>query len=535
MRLIETWRCSTKSTEHHMNRPAVILIAMISLAPADGFAQRSSIRSNVTGTTTRTTGAIGISRGQRWGTPGSGGYPSTVRPSSSPPWTLRMPTSNGRSPGITYSAGSGRSIAYGNNHGHVHYNNHGSHYGIRSYGISPIYNGLSIQYSSGYWPGIGYGYTPNYDYLYGPPAIIAPPITIPYGGYSVAPFVQVLPSANQFLDAPAPGQISMEIPPAPFASNNAAANEVLPMSENGELLSQQLPSDETPVLNEFGDQYKAIPATEVSTANRIRSLRYQASGDHAFRNKELDSAEAFYKAASETAAVRRAPWLRLAWVQLAQEKREQAVTSLKTALHLKDDVTSSWVDGKDLFGAQFENDTVELEEGLWRWLQQRPNSTDRLLLVAAFQQLKGYDGIAKELTDAASRNGLDRSVASALRQISEANGRPVANPPNAEGEAEAEAGLPDRSIADDGGIRMQGRTVIPSGGGKVPVAEERSNEDNALGSPEQLSPAEILPAVDGSSTTVSPPLTPSKTDLQPVPVPMPELSLKIPSISKPKP
>ena len=506
--------------ERSVAKPAVILCALLVVAPCEGIAQRSHGSSHAS--SGRTGGGFGgMSGGQRWGTPAASGYDSQKHASSSAPWTLRPPHSSYS--GLYYSRGLVRPLVYGDYRGPVQYHNQGHqdcrYYtnGANSYSRRPNQNGLSIQYSAGYRVGNGFVYGPGYGL--GVTGIVAPPIGVPYGDYLPNPVSATLPSTVQLVASPPPGEIATQFPSGNVATGREPQGAASDMSLNGELLSQRLPADETPVVNEFGNDFKMIPAVEVSAVNRIRSLRYQTSGDSAFRQQDYVSAEVFYKAAAESGVVRRAPWLRLAWVHVARQMHVEAVNSLKTALHLQDDPTSSWISGADLFGSEFESNSIAQDEDLWMWLQARPNSTDRLLLVAAFQQLRGYPGVARELLDAASRNGLDRTVVMALREISE-----VQNPPDDDRRLSGEDVAPPQRralipvnplspanpLTDDGGIRLRGRDVVPA----PHVAE------HGVGQPEPLLSEEDLPAVN--SEFDSPPVSigPSLT-IPPVKAPSP--------------
>ena len=517
-------------------RFTVFVVTLLFVASADAMAQRShsghshGSQNRGPSTTNIGTGSFGIS--QRWGTPAARGYQSPGNHSSSPDWTLRAPSGSTRtltsgqiviprgpgstysrqSPGISYSSRRGGSVVYGGVGGPINYHNYG---GYRTYGVSPIYsqpfyNGLSIQYStgSGFLNAYGYGN----GYYNGFPGVIAAPIVVPYGSYDSGPFFPQQPAPPQLILPPSPAAVAAEMA---YDAGTASAAE----RQNGAVLSQPLQSDETPILNEFGDDYKAIPEQQISAVDRIKSLRYQTSGDQAFRQHDYESAEALYRAASDTAVVRRAPWLRLAWAQVALRKNSEALASLKTALHLRDDPTSSWVDGKDLFGVGFETNMVKLNEDLWKWLQAKPNSTDRLLLVAAFQQLRGYAGISQELTDAASRNGLDRELISALREISAANnvaGAGPNQPPVDQAPQPIDIPLPPVSSVDDGGIRMIGGRVI----------SPAETSDAAIGAPEPVLASEEFPATQSEA---------SSKNLGPLPQVSPGLPLVIPPMNSPTP
>ena len=328
-----------------------------------------------------------------------------------------------------------------------------------------------MQYHSGYGHhhvqyygnlgAINNGYIPGYSNGWGYPApigIIAPPIVIPIPG-----------NTTNFLPPAMPFQTQIAPPPS-IISTPAASQPVLPLEQNGEAVSQKLPADETPIVNEFG-RAVILPFSDVSPADRIRSLRYQTSGDSAFRKLDYASAEVFYRTAGKTASGRRAPWLRLAWSQVAQQRYSDAVGSLKTALALEDDPTNSWIDGEDLYGRQSFVHSSKHNDQLWSWLQQRPNSTDRLLLAAGFQQLRGYSGVANELLSAAASTGLERTLIEAFREV-------VDDQLQQDVDAAVRPETQPVKAIDDGGIRMKGTEVLPlpEVGLPEPVGREQLSE-----------------------------------------------------------
>lgn len=416
----------------------------------------------------RTTGTFSISSGSRWRAPSARGYQSPGNTSSSPPWTLRPTYNTSRSAASRYDAslnGRGRSSysvrvpstysyspprsrSYSTYRGPVQYRSGLGHYHVQTYGNPGLINNF---YAPGYPTGFGYpGYT----------GILAPPIVVP-----------ILGNTSGFLPPSMPFQQQV-LPPSPVTSNMIAPQPVLPPEQNGEVLSQKIPVDETPVVNEFG-RAAIVTETDVSAADRIRSLRYQTSGDSAFRKQDFASAEVFYKTAGKTAPVRRAPWLRLAWSQVAQQRYSNAVESLKKALALKDDPTNSWIDGEDLYGRQSAVLSSTHNDRLWEWLQQRPNSTDRLLLAASFQQLRGYSGIANELLLTATSTGLDKSLVDAFREVADdqlqqdidAAAKPLTN------------AIP---VFEEGGIRIKGTEVQapPEVGLPEPASKQELPDDS---------------------------------------------------------
>ena len=381
----------------------------------------------------------GLSQGPRWGVPG--------RPSSSD-WTIRPSYSNNRStsPGYNTSSNYGRSRHYSSrspivqystsplhSHAYGHYSGpiqygvpgfgHGYGYGypgyLNSYHQPLLWSGLPLQYSQ------GYGLNVN---------ILAAPTAVPYGVYS-----------TPFLPAPSPVPPIGNPPQAVVPENVDAA------------LSREFRADERPVINEFDVPLPEAGAVNVPTVDRIRSLRYQISGDSEFRGRNYADAEALYRTAATTAPGRRAPWLRQTWAQISQQQFGEAARSLKTALQMKDDPTSSWIPGEQLYGPKFASEAFLQNEELWKWLQRRPNSTDRLLLAAAFQQLRGDTGTSRELLNAAFRNGLQQSIVESLREIARdvADNMPPDNAP-AKGEKNAEP----PTDTPDAAIRIRGRQVI---------------------------------------------------------------------------
>lgn len=351
--------------------------------------------------------STGRTSGTRWGIPG--------QPSASD-WTLRPPVSSGRSssthgnsgphshrshgsihysvplPSIQYSPYIGP-LQYGNYGGPVIYGAPGyGNFGYGHHGLSPydrvrIQNGLPPGYSNNYAP---YG------------AIATPPIIIPFGGvgstFSQAP----APLPQSSAQAP-PGMLQHQLPPVPEVGT--------------ETFSKKIATDERPVVNEFHVQRPIDAGAATSTVDRIRSLRYQTSGDSEFREQDFAAAATLYEAAAKTAPDRRAPWIRKAWAEVSLEHFDEAAASLKTAMLLSDDPTNSWIPGEQLYGSQFARDAALLNEPLLQWLQERPNSTDRLLLVAGFQQLQGYTGTARELINAALQKGLQRDIVDAFEEI----------------------------------------------------------------------------------------------------------------------
>lgn len=466
----------------------------------------------------RTTGTYSFNTGggSRWGSPATSGFGSTSRrPNSSPKWNLRPTYNSSRSVTPRYDASSfarGRSLSYSSaprssraysiRPSPVYYGNGLNHVHLHPYDQARFFNGLPLQYSFGQ----------NFGFV-APPTIIAPPIVIPFGGVTSS----FLPPQPDF--APHPSTLQNPLPQSQAVPQNSAAN--YPPTQNGEVLSQKIPADESPIVDEFGGP-NVDTRMKVAAADRIRSLRYQTSGDAAFRKQDYGSATAFFKAAAETAPGRRAPWIRLAWSNIAEQNYADSVVSLKTALAVDDDVANSWIAGRDLYGSHFATNGDRHSDQVWSWLQQRPNSTDRLLLVAGFQQMRGYSGMAREMLEAAAATGLDLGSVQAMREIANDQRRQPADPvdnisPALPREFMADD-VPKRPVpqVDDTGIRMRGRELLP------PVDAQPKIIQPPVGDPQPLPTDAAMPEESESSQDArSIPLVPEVSGILP-------MSLKIP-------
>lgn len=186
------------------------------------------------------------------------------------------------------------------------------------------------------------------------------------------------------------------------------------------------PVDEAePVMPDFSDQvavhdeFSVVPveAQASSLPDKVQSLRYQASGDDAFRRHDFPSAEVFYRTAFETAPERPASCLRLAFVSIAQQEFDEAAAWLKTGLDLPSDRTQAWIPWSQLYGRDGTTLMREHSDKLWDWVAERPLSTDRLLLAATFQKLREYDGTADELLQIVREQNQAHRVASLLAMI----------------------------------------------------------------------------------------------------------------------
>ena len=206
------------------------------------------------------------------------------------------------------------------------------------------------------------------------------------------------------LVAPAPNAV-LPIPPVP-ANFGPVVAEARPLVNA---------ADGVPMLNEFD----ADPHSEriSSLTEKIHSLRYQSTGDDAFRREDYATAEVFYKSAIESAPDRRAPYLRMAFVKIALADFASAVGSLKTGLIMPGDATRAWVTAEELYGQRVAERARSHGGKLWNWLAEQPLSSDRLLLAGTFQTLRGFDGTASELLEMSSHEGPEAAYVSALLDI----------------------------------------------------------------------------------------------------------------------
>ena len=175
------------------------------------------------------------------------------------------------------------------------------------------------------------------------------------------------------------------------------------------------PDADLPLLNEFDPSPRSDRVSTLS--EKIQSLRHQSAGDDAFRHQRYDDAVAFYQSAIDTAPDRRAPWIRMAFAQIAMKRFDFAIARLKTGLSMPDDAGRSWVTADELYGNQTAERARSHGLDLLNWLAERPTSADRLLLVGAFQQLRGHDEVAAELLQLSSHEGPEAELASAVTRI----------------------------------------------------------------------------------------------------------------------
>ena len=233
----------------------------------------------------------------------------------------------------------------------------------------------------------------------------------------------------------------------------------------------QLPvqTDGVPVLNEFN----ALPREQIisSLAEKIQSLRYQASGDDAFHKSDYATADVFYATAIKTAPDRRAPYLRMAMVQIALKDFADATSYLKAGLTMESDASRPWCTLEELYG-QKAVERARLHSGpLWNWLAESPLSADRMLLAGTFQKLRGYNKTADEMLALASHAGPEATLVSEVMQLaaSDVGSRAIAEDLEQlveHASAKNETSIPPprepagkSAVEKSGGIFLRGRDV----------------------------------------------------------------------------
>ena len=355
-------------------------------------------RSNTYRRSTSSFGAVNRSPVFRNYTPGTLNRPGTSTYHANPNRTQRRsgvasysspyydsPYVSGYS-GISLRGGFGR-LSYGSRLGGLRYG--GYQYGRSGFFVNP-YVGSSI-YHSGFGPS---GYAPSVVAPYSNPGFN---VNIGVNPGQNPGVVEQAPAPGQLLQPGFPGQAGDQTPGQDFATSIAI--------------------DELPIVNEFPVSGAPTDTVESSTVNRIQSIRYQASADAFYRDSDFASAAALYRKAAEEAADRQAPWLRLAFTQVQLNQNAEAVKSLKAALNRNDEPTAAWVSAKSLAGPSGLQRSSLSEGQLFNWLKQRPNSTDRLLLTAAWSEFQGSSSAARELIELAKNAGLSNTIASNLKTV----------------------------------------------------------------------------------------------------------------------
>ena len=155
---------------------------------------------------------------------------------------------------------------------------------------------------------------------------------------------------------------------------------------------------------------------QVTAAERIDSLRLVSQGDDAFRRADSATAATNYHAAMRLTPDQHTVWLREVHLNIAQGQYERAVACLKTGLALSGAVQPVRLSAGSLYGSDDAPELQQSSQRLWQWLTDRPQSADRLLLMAAFELLQSHDTVSSELITQAEQQGGSAVCCAALRQ-----------------------------------------------------------------------------------------------------------------------
>lgn len=376
------------------------------------------------------------------------------------------------------------------------YNCSPSAFGYGNGVISPnFFYGNSI--SNGY---LGFGLPGVYDpwcqpgwpYVIGtnsyfPGTGIAPTVLMLNMNLSMLP-VMPFENSSALIDPRAIDQLAPAVnPDAPAPDRTERAPVPQPPQPGDEPLLPQAPQlpgqpDDVPVLNEFNP----VPRDQKvsSLTDRIHSLRYQASGDDAFRKSDYPTADVFYATAIRTAPDRRAPYLRMAMVRIALADFPSAASYLKAGLMMESDASRPWCTAEELYGEKVAERARTHGGPLWNWLAERPMSADRLLLAGTFQKLRGYNKTADEMLALASHDGAEALLVSEVTHLAatDVGQRPVshdlerlleqASAQNETSAAPVSNSSRKRAVEQAGGIFMRGGLAAAQ---KVsPVASPKS-------------------------------------------------------------
>ena len=121
--------------------------------------------------------------------------------------------------------------------------------------------------------------------------------------------------------------------------------------------------EKAPVAGEFTTA-AAAENRDVTTIDRIESQRLQTHGDKALRKANLELARTFYQAAVRIAPDRQTPWVRIAWVHVAQRDFSKAAAALKRALLIHSQSGAGWVNADELLNYSPEHQSWLTDAGL---------------------------------------------------------------------------------------------------------------------------------------------------------------------------
>lgn len=227
----------------------------------------------------------------------------------------------------------------------------------------------------------------------------------PWGLFSV-PIVYSRSTAPAQLTA-SPGWASQDSSvPDPRILNRLLAQA---QADNQAAAARKLPTPE---------EFPAAEAAQrqITAAERIDSLRLISQGDDAFRRADYATAATSYHAALRLTPDQSAVWLREVHLNIAQGRFERAAACLKTSLTLAGAAQSVRLTASAIYGSDDAPELQKSSQRLWQWLTERPESADRLLLMAAFELLQSHDTVSSELITQAEQQGGSATCTAVLRQ-----------------------------------------------------------------------------------------------------------------------
>ncbi|MGB0739202.1 MAG: tetratricopeptide repeat protein [Planctomycetaceae bacterium] len=184
--------------------------------------------------------------------------------------------------------------------------------------------------------------------------------------------------------------ISIGISQTPVQQVVVADQSPAPMK----LQAQQVPFNAPLQLNEFPE----LPGLAgVAAGNEVAALRKQAAGDAAFRTDQLQLADLHYRTAQELNPNSAPLLVRRVLLGISQQSWATAFNHLQQLLSLSDHSSAITIVPSEIYGPTAAKKEIQLSEPLWDWLEQNPNSADRLLLMAAFQAFHGRQSLSQEL------------------------------------------------------------------------------------------------------------------------------------------
>lgn len=194
------------------------------------------------------------------------------------------------------------------------------------------------------------------------------------------------------------------------------------------------------------------PSTD---AAKIRSVRFEHSGDLHLQALEFDAAGRDYQDAMMTAQDRPEPYFRLALVEVASKHFSEAVRNLQLGLQLDADWPFTGPTLDELIGEQNRLPKLQLKQYVLDWVQQDIRDPDRLFLLGVLLHMDNDAERAAQLFETAARlDGLKQhlhaflttpsATEQAVLPVKEAP--PLPEPPDARNPAEPPVEAPPETV-----------------------------------------------------------------------------------------